>query len=237
MKFQYVAKDLRSLADPDKALELARFFKTAPGDYGYGDKFLGITVPQTRKIAKKYQALDLKEIEKLLDSKFHEFRFCGLVIITLQFKKAQVSAKQAQLFNFYIRQAKKGRINNWDLVDVTAPIMGRHLFNEPDSLNFLSNLAASRSLWLRRISLLLTFAFIREGEFEPTLIISKQLLKDKHDLIHKAVGWCLREVGKKDEKVLTDFLDKNTTIMPRTMLRYAIERLPEEKRKYYLNLK
>lgn len=229
-----MAKDLRSLADPNKALELARFFKTSPGDYGYGDKFLGITVPQTRKIAKKYQALDLKEIEKLLDSKFHEFRFCGLVILMLQFKKAQESAKQKQLFNFYIRQAKRGRINNWDLVDVTAPIMGRHLFNEPDSLNFLSNLAASRSLWLRRISLLLTFAFIREGKFEPTLIISKQLLKDKHDLIHKAVGWALREVGNQDKKNLIRFLSIHSKDMNRTTLRYSIEKFSENERKYWL---
>lgn len=234
MKFQYVARDIKSLADPNKALELARFFKTAPGDYGYGDKFLGITVPQTRKIAKKYQALELKEIEKLLNSKFHEFRFCGLVIITLQFKKAQVSAKQAQLFNFYIRQAKKGRINNWDLVDVTAPIMGRHLFNEPDSLNFLSNLAASRSLWLRRISLLLTFAFIREGKFEPTLIISEQLLKDNHDLIHKAVGWALREVGNRNKKILVKFLSIHSKNMNRTTLRYSIEKFSENERKYWL---
>lgn len=229
-----MARDIKSLADPNKALELARFFKTAPGDYGYGDKFLGITVPQTRKIAKKYQALELKEIEKLLNSKFHEFRFCGLVIITLQFKKAQVSAKQAQLFNFYIRQAKKGRINNWDLVDVTAPIMGRHLFNEPDSLNFLSNLAASRSLWLRRISLLLTFAFIREGKFEPTLIISKQLLKDNHDLIHKAVGWALREVGNRNKKILVKFLSIHSKNMNRTTLRYSIEKFSENERKYWL---
>lgn len=229
-----MARDIKSLADPNKALELARFFKTAPGDYGYGDKFLGITVPQTRKIAKKYQALELKEIEKLLNSKFHEFRFCGLVIITLQFKKAQVSAKQAQLFNFYIRQAKKGRINNWDLVDVTAPIMGRHLFNEPDSLNFLSNLAASRSLWLRRISLLLTFAFIREGKFEPTLIISEQLLKDNHDLIHKAVGWALREVGNRNKKILVKFLSIHSKNMNRTTLRYSIEKFSENERKYWL---
>ena len=234
MKFQYVAKDLRSLADPDKALELARFFKTAPGDYGYGDKFLGITVPQTRKIAKKYQALDLKEIEKLLDSKFHEFRFCGLVILTLQFKKAQESAKQKQLFNFYIRQAKKGRINNWDLVDVTAPIMGRYLFNELDFLNFLSNLATSRSLWLRRISLLLTFAFIREGKFEPTLTISKQLLNDNHDLIHKAVGWALREVGNRNKKILIKFLSTHSKDMNRITLRYSIEKFSENERKYWL---
>lgn len=229
-----MAKDLKSLADPQKELELARFFKTAPGDYGYGDKFLGITVPQTRKVARKYHDLELKEIEKLLDSKFHEFRFCGLVILTLQFKKAKESTKQKQLFNFYIKQAKKGRINNWDLVDVTAPIMGSYLFKKPDCLSFLSNLAASRSLWLRRISLLLTFAFIREGKFEPTLTISKQLLKDNHDLIHKAVGWALREVGNRNKKNLIRFLSIHSKDMNRTTLRYSIEKFSENERKYWL---
>lgn len=235
MKFQNVVKDLRAVAEPAKAKELSRFFKTAPGDYGHGDKFLGVVVPKTRKVASKYRELPLIEIKKLLASSYHEERLCGLVILTLQFKREKDFKKQKLLFNFYMKQARKGRINNWDLIDVTAPTMGIYLLQEKDYLDLLLKLAKSKSLWLKRLSILFTFAFIKNNKFQPTLIISKQLLADNHDLIHKAVGWALREVGKKDEQKLINFLKANVKNMHRTTLRYSIEKFPERERKYWLS--
>ncbi len=235
MKSQNVVKDLKQQANSEKAIFLSRFFKTGPGEYGYGDKFLGIVVPETRKIAKRYQALELKEISKLLESNYHEVRLCGLIILTNQFKKSKNFKQQKIIYNFYLSQARKGRINNWDLVDVTAPTIGSYLFNDPNYLEILIKLAKNRSLWLRRISILFTFAFIKKGETQPTLIVAKDLLADKEDLMHKATGWALREVGKHKKSQLIRFLKQNVSNMNRTTLRYAIEKFPEKERKYWLN--
>ena len=229
-----VAAELKALAKPTRAFELQRFFKTAKGQYGEGDIFLGLTVPEVRTIARKYKKLPLNEIEKLTSSDFHEFRLCGLVILTLQFKASKERSEQKKIFNFYMKQAKAGYVNNWDLVDVTAPIIGAYLVGENDPYPLLEKLARSKSLWERRVAIIFTFAFIRAGELDPTIEISRRLLKDDHDLIHKAVGWMLREVGKRDIQILRAFLNENAQQMPRTMLRYAIEKMSEAERKKWL---
>ena len=229
-----VAAELKALAKPTRAFELQRFFKTAKGQYGEGDIFLGLTVPEVRTIARKYKKLPLNEIEKLTSSDFHEFRLCGLVILTLQFKASKERSEQKKIFNFYMKQAKAGYVNNWDLVDVTAPIIGAYLVGENDPYPLLEKLARSKSLWDRRLAIIFTFAFIRAGELDPTIEISRRLLKDDHDLIHKAVGWMLREVGKRDIQILRAFLNENAQQMPRTMLRYAIEKMSEAERKKWL---
>ena len=229
-----VAAELKALAKPTRAFELQRFFKTAKGQYGEGDIFLGLTVPEVRKIATKYKKLPLNEIEKLTSSDFHEFRLCGLVILTLQFKASKERSEQKKIFNFYMKQANAGYVNNWDLVDVTAPIIGAYLVGENDPYPLLEKLARSKSLWERRLAIIFTFAFIRAGELDPTIEISRRLLKDDHDLIHKAVGWMLREAGKRDIQILRAFLKENAQQMPRTMLRYAIEKMSEAERKKWL---
>jgi len=229
-----VAAELKALAKPTRAFELQRFFKTAKGQYGEGDIFLGLTVPEVRKIATKYKKLSFDEIEKLTSSDFHEFRLCGLVILTLQFKASKERSEQKKIFNFYMKQAKAGYVNNWDLVDVTAPIIGAYLVGENDPYPLLEKLARSKSLWERRVAIIFTFAFIRAGELDPTIEISRRLLKDDHDLIHKAVGWMLREAGKRDIQILRAFLNENAQQMPRTMLRYAIEKMSEAERKKWL---
>lgn len=226
--------DLRSLAKAGKAADLQRFFKTAPGEYGEGDIFLGVMVPQTREIAREYRDMSLAEIEKLVSSKFHEARLCGLIILTNQFLASKEPATKKVIFNFYLRQMKDGHINNWDLVDVTAPALGQYLLGIRNPYAILDKLATSKSLWERRLSIIFTFAFIRAGDFGPTIEISKMLIDDEHDLIHKAVGWSLREVGKRDIGVLRVFLGEYSNQMPRTMLRYAIEKLPEKERKKWL---
>jgi 3-methyladenine DNA glycosylase AlkD len=230
-----VAAELKALANPTRAFELQRFFKTTKGQYGEGDIFLGLTVPEVRKIATKYKNFSFDEIEKLTSSKFHEFRLCGLVILTLQFKTSKERTGQKKIFNFYMKQVKTGSVNNWDLVDVTAPIIGAYLVGENDPYPLLEKLARSKSLWERRLAIIFTFAFIRAGELDPTIDISEKLLKDDHDLIHKAVGWMLREVGKKDGRLLRSFLTANASQMPRTMLRYSIEKFSEPERKKWLN--
>ena len=229
-----VAGELKALANPRRAFELQRFFKTAKGQYGEGDIFLGLTVPEVRKIAAKHKKLPFTEIEKLTTSKFHEFRLCGLVILTLQYKASKERNQQKKIFNFYLRQAKNGNVNNWDLVDVTAPTLGEYLLQLEDPMAVLNKLAKSKSLWERRVSMILTFALIRAGDLEPTIIIAQALLKDEQDLIHKAVGWMLREAGKRDVMLLRKFLREHAHEMPRTMLRYAIEKLPERERKQWL---
>jgi len=231
-----VAGELKALANSSRAFELQRFFKTAKGQYGEGDIFLGLTVPEVRKIATKYKKLSFVEIEKLTSSKFHEFRLCGLVILTMQYKASKERNEQKKIFNFYMKQAKAGYVNNWDLVDVTAPIIGAYLVSEKDPYPLLERLARSKSLWERRLAIIFTFAFIRAGELDPTIEISQKLLKDEHDLIHKAVGWMLREAGKRDIQILRAFLNENASQMPRTMLRYAIEKMSEaEHEKWLIN--
>jgi len=227
---QQLLHNLHHLNNPAKAKILQGFFKTGPGQYGEGDIFLGIIVPEQRKLAKKYLHLTIEEIQTLLQSNIHEYRLTALFILIQQYKQADPPAKQL-IFNFYLHNTKY--INNWDLVDLSAPnIIGNYLLGKDH--NLLYTLANSSHLWKKRISIVATFTFIRNNQFEDTIKISKILLNDHHDLIHKAVGWMLRELGKKNQSVLEQFLQEYHQAMPRTMLRYAIEKFPEEKRKFYL---
>ncbi|MDP1851645.1 MAG: DNA alkylation repair protein [Candidatus Planktophila sp.] len=226
--------ELRALGKPARVQALQSFYKTAPGEYGEGDVFLGLSVPQSRSIAKAFRAMELSEIEKLLASKFHEVRLCGLIILTNQFKASKEVKKKRELFNFYVKQLKLGRVNSWDLVDVSAPTIGEYLLEIENPRPTLIKLAKSRSLWERRSAILFTFPFIRAGYFAPTLEISELLLKDEHDLIHKASGWMIRELGKRNPSLLRSFLSEHVVEMPRTMLRYSIEKLPETERQKWL---
>ena len=231
-----VESALKSLANPEKALLLQRFFKTGKGDYGEGDIFLGVMVPQQRKIAKDAaQRLSLEDIQKLLSSKIHDKRMIALFILLENYKKAKKAKDEQEkekIFNFYIKNIKN--INNWDLVDLSAPnIVGDFLLSRDRKL--LYSLAKSHSIWEKRIAIISTFTFIRANDFNDTLKISELLINDSHDLIHKAVGWMLRELGKHNQHAEEKFLRKHYKSMPRTMLRYAIERFPEEKRKAYIN--
>jgi 3-methyladenine DNA glycosylase AlkD len=280
MTYQKVHQDLKKLANPKKAKLLGRFFKTGKGQYGEGDIFLGIMVPQQRKVVKKFKELPLSEIQKLINSKFHEERLVGVLILVEQYqslchsegaKATEESLKQTAtkgsfaslrmtpetIYKFYLKNSR--RINNWDLVDLSAPkIVGDYLFQTPfrgghetlptcpsgrregsknSKRKILYKLVKSKNLWERRIAVLATFWFIRYRDFADALKIAKILLDDKHDLIHKAVGWMLREIGKRDEKVLRQFLNQHAPKMPRTMLRYAIEKFSEKDRKHYLLMK
>jgi 3-methyladenine DNA glycosylase AlkD len=227
-----IKKDLAQLGDPERAKNLRWFFKTRKGQYGEGDIFLGIPVPEQRKVAKKYFLLSLDDVQELLNSKIHEYRFTALVILISKYRKAEESLKE-EIFNFILKNTQN--INNWDLVDLSAPrIIGDYLLNKERSI--LYKLAKSKSVWERRISILSTFTFIDNNDFKDTLNISELLLNDEHDLIHKAVGWALREIGKRDQNVEEQFLAKYYTHMPRTMLRYAIEKFAEKKRKKYLSI-
>jgi len=222
-------EDLLKLGNSEKAKILSRFFKTGKGEYGDGDVFLGIKVPEQRKVAKKYLNLSLEDIQKLLSSEVHEHRLTSLFILIDKYKK---SDDKKEIFDFYLKNTKK--INNWDLVDLSAGnVLGNYLLEKDKSI--LYELAKSDNLWEKRIAIISTFAFIRDNKFEDTLKISELLLNDKHDLIHKAVGWMLREIGKRDQEVEEGFLKKYYKKMPRTMLRYSIEKFDEDKRKGYLN--
>lgn len=226
-------KDLRKLADPEKAKNYARFFKTGQGEYGEGDKFLGVVVPQQRKVAVKYRGLELKDLQGLLSSNIHEYRLIALFVLVSQYKKAKKNENdKKKIVDFYLKNTKN--INNWDLVDSSVHyILGDYLLDKLDR-KILYKLAKSKNLWERRIAIISTFAFIRAGQFIDTLKIAKILLNDKHDLIHKAVGWMLREVGNRNLKIEEEFLQKHYKQMPRTMLRYAIEKFVAEKRQSYL---
>jgi 3-methyladenine DNA glycosylase AlkD len=229
-----IKKELRERSTPERARVSQSFFKTGAGQYGERDVFIGVTMPDQRKIAKKYVDLPLDDIRKLLHSKEHEFRMTALLIVTYRYLKASES-EQKQFYEFYISNTKW--INNWDLVDVTAPrIVGVYLQDKDKSSLF--SLAQSESLWERRIAILATLAFMKQGEYETTFSLARLLLHDKHDLMHKAVGWMLREVGKQcSEDKERRFLDQYAKEMPRTMLRYAIERFSEDVRKKYLAMK
>jgi 3-methyladenine DNA glycosylase AlkD len=245
MNAENVKKDLRNLADFEKANILQRFFKTKKGEYGEGDIFLGIIVPNTRKVAKRYINLELYEIKELLYSKIHEERLCALLILVQKFEclnnrkdpnkfssERKLERARKNIFEFYIKNAKQA--NNWDLVDLSAPkIIGQYLLNKPRDI--LYKFAESKNLWEKRISIISTFTFIKNNQFEDTFKIAEILMNDRHDLIHKAVGWMLREVGKRSLKDEEKFLKKYSKKMPRTMLRYAIEKFPEGKRLKYLN--
>ena len=226
-----IEKDLKEYSDKNHAKISARFFKTGKGEYGHGDVFMGVKVPNIRKVAKKYLDISLTDLQTLLNSKEHEKRYAALVIMTLKFKKGEDREK---IFNLYLKNTK--RINNWDLVDISAPhIVGAHIYNNPKLKKVLNTLAKSENLWERRIAVIATHHFVRKGKIGLAMKISKKLLKDKHDLMHKAVGWTLREVGKRNLKALEEFLQKNNyKTFPRTLLRYAIEKLPETKRKEYM---
>lgn len=238
-KLENIKSDLRALANKEKAKILAGFFKTGPGQYGEGDIFLGVMVPQQRKVAKKYCDLSLSEAEKLLHSKEHEFRLTALLILVDQYKKVASGSdftRQKEIFDIYLANTKW--INNWDLVDLSAPqIVGSFLVNKDKvgAQKLLAKLAHSKNLWERRVAIISTFAFIRNGDHKLTFEIARLLLKDKHDLIHKAVGWMLREVGKRCGRATEmSFLNKHHKKMPRTTLRYAVEHFtPPQKRKFF----
>jgi 3-methyladenine DNA glycosylase AlkD len=224
---------LEELENEYQAHNLGWFFKTGPGEYGEGDRFLGLKVPQTRSVSKEFQDLAFDQIQILLNDEFHEVRQLGLFILVLQFKKAKDKSTRQAIFDFYMKLAKQGRVNNWDLVDGTAPYLGAFLV-ETDNTQILGELARSKDLWLNRMSVIFTFAFLKAGIIEPTLWMAEFHLDHKHDLMHKACGWMLRELGKEHPKALNSFLEQHSKKMPRTMLRYAIEKLPEAQRKAWL---
>ena len=227
MSLADLKKELAAAADPERARNLAWFFKTAKGEYGHGDRFIGLTVPTIRRIAHSYVHLPLTDVEKLLASPIHEYRFAGLEILVAQYERDKSKAT----FDFYLKHTRF--VNNWDLVDTSASyIVGEYLLTRPRKI--LYRLAKSPNLWERRIAIVSTFAFIRAGEIDDTFAIAKLLLEDDHDLIHKAVGWALREAGKKSAPELLRFLKENYSALPRTTLRYAIERFPQAQRKRLL---
>jgi len=226
-----VSAALRRLRKRKKAVALQRYFKTGAGEYAEGDRFLGITVPQQRAVARRFSDLALAELRKLLRSRFHEERLTALLIMVEQYRRGS-TAHRERLYRTYLRHT--GFINNWDLVDLSAMhIVGPHIARAPRPL--LRKLVHSPSVWERRIAVLATFHLINNGDATESLWLARQLLGDDHDLIHKATGWMLREVGKRvDEKKLRSFLDRHAPVMPRTMLRYATERLSTSVRKRYL---
>ena len=207
MTAEFVLSELQSVGSPEKAAHLSRFFKTGPGQYGEGDRFLGVVVPQTRSIAKANKAMPLDELQRLLDSPWHEARLCALLVLVYRFQdKKTPEAEREKMYRFYLKNTR--RCNNWDLVDLSCrDIVGEYL------------------------------AFIRRSDFTDTLALAERLMTHKHDLMHKAVGWMLREVGKRDRDTLTDFLERYATQLPRTALRYAIEHYPEDRRQYFLKMK
>ncbi len=226
----HLRRDLRKMADKNKARVLQRFFKTGPGEYAEGDRFLGVVVPKQRALAKKYVSMSLDEVTGLLSSVIHEERLVALFIMEMRFS-AGSDREQSRIFNVYLRNLEF--VNNWDLVDLSAPkIVGPYL--ERSGREVLYKWASSKNMWHRRIAVLCTFHFLRKRDFVDVLRIAEILLHDEEDLIHKAVGWMLREVGKRDLRAEERFLGKFCGVMPRTMLRYAIERFPEEKRRFYL---
>lgn len=225
-----IQAELQALGDPERGTHSQRFFKTGPGQYGEGDKFLGLTVPEMRGLARRYRELDDAAALELLDSSWHEERLVALLLLVQGYSRGD-AARRTRIHRAYLANTR--HINNWDLVDLSAgQIVGSHL-NARD-IALLERLSRSKDLWERRIAIVSTFHFIKRNEFRPTLKIAGLLLRDSHDLIHKAVGWMLREVGKRDRRALDDFLRKHYQRMPRTMLRYAIERHTERVRKQYL---
>lgn len=224
---------LHAAGNPAFADHAQRFFKTAPGQYGHGDTFLGIRVPTVRAMVKDYAGLRLTEVVKLLRSSYHEERLFALLVLIRQFDRADPAGRE-EIYTLYLKHTRS--INNWDLVDVSAPnIVGTYLLDK--DRHILYTLAASPVLWERRIAMLATFAFIRKNEIDDALAIARLLRDDLEELIHKAVGWMLREVGKRNLNALTMFLDQHAADLPRTMLRYAIEKLPNPKRLHYMKKK
>lgn len=232
MTAQNVRDELAKHASDADAVNLAWFFKTGPGEYGEGDRFIGVRVPDIRKVCKEFKKLPLSEVKKLIESPTHEHRMAGLIILTLQYPKTE---QKQEVYELYRHELEAGNINNWDLVDVTCrAIVGEHL---RENRAPLFELAKSDNLWERRTAIVSTFPYVWSGDASTSLELAELLLRDNHDLMHKAVGWTLREVGKRcDRELLIDFLDQHAPEMPRTALRYAIEHLPEEVRQYYLKL-
>lgn len=231
MPAEKVTEEIKNLANPELAQHHKRFFKTGRGEYAEGDLFYGIKVPELRKIAKKhYKNLDLRHIDELIKDPYHEVRLVAIVIMILKYQKA-LQDEQEEIYNLYLNNVNY--INNWDLIDISAQhIVGAFLFGK--STDKLWELANSNHIWSERISMLSTFYFIRQGKYDITLELSEYFLGHKHDLMHKATGWMLREIGKKDINTLYSFLDRFHKTMPRTMLRYSIEKLSEQKRKFYM---
>lgn len=225
-----IKEELQSFSTKEKQEYLPKFFKTEKGQYGEGDKFLGVVVPDTRKVAKKYKDISFNEIAVLIQDEYHECRLCALLMLVERFKKSDEITRK-KIVDFYLSHTQY--INNWDLVDLSCKdTLGEYLVNK--ERNILYNLAESESLWEQRIAIVSTFAFIRRGDLADIFQLSEKLMSHKHDLMHKAIGWMLREAGKKDKTSLISFLNKNYRIMPRTMLRYSIEKLTPEERIYYM---
>lgn len=230
MSLEKIREELESLGDPGWASILQKFFKTGPGQYGEGDVFRGIRIPVLRKLSAKCHDLSLSHVEQLLNSAFHEDRMLAVLIFIRRYERGD-EATRARVYRLYLKNRKF--INNWDLIDVSAAhIVGAFLWDKDRGM--IHRLAQSKSLWDRRIAIISTFYFIRRGEFEETLAVARTLLFDAEDLIHKATGWMLREVGNRDLQAEEDFLRDYYKQMPRTMLRYAIEKFPDAKRKQYL---
>jgi len=227
-----VLDEIKSFADEKQAVHLSRFFKTGKGEYGEGDLFLGIKVPVVRSIAKKYyNAVSFDDIQTLLENPYHEVRLLALLIMIFIYEKTEF---KQEIFNLYLQNLQY--INNWDLVDLSCPkIFGDFIYTNKN-YDYIYKLANCDHLWSNRIAVVSQYYFIKKGNFSHILELSEKFLTDKHDLMHKAVGWMLREMGKMDEKPLYDFLDKHYKKMPRTMLRYSIEKLSNEKRKYYMGV-
>ena len=230
-----IRKELLALANPSRAEKSAHYFSSGPQVPGTVDVYRGVAVPEIRRIAKANQDISMTDLAKLAESKFHDERLCSLIILNHKFDKAQDDVQRVEYFEFWLSLLKKNKINNWDLIDTSAPVMGKILSRHLGyNAEFMHSLAKSPIIWERRAAILLTFALIRINKFGPTLAIAKDLLNDKEDLIHKAVGWMLREVGNRDEQKLIEFLSKHATVMPRTMLRYSIEKLDTKQRKYFM---
>lgn len=234
---KHLTEELHAQRDDHRSSILQRFFKTGPGQYAEGDIFLGLSVPAQRQIAKKYSHLGFEELSGLLSSDIHEYRLVALLILVRQYRDAPNLRQKKKISDFYY--SKRRRINNWDLVDLSSyNILGDYLLVTKQGISRLIKMSASSNIWERRIAMVSTFAFIKAGRAKEPLAIASRLLADKHDLIHKAVGWMLRETGKRaSESALLSFLDHNAAKMPRTALRYAIERLGPKQRMYYLNIK
>ena len=232
MTAQFILSELFSVANPQKAKFLQGFFKTGKGQYAESDVLLGIVVPQVRDIVKNNDSIPLPEIQKLLDSEYHEARLAALLFLVQRFKKTKKEDEKESIFNFYLQNARKA--NNWDLVDVTCrDVIGGYLLDKDDR-SILYQLAESDNLWEQRIAIVSTWTFIKHQQYNDTLAIAEKLLTHKHDLMHKAVGWMLREVGKKNKETLMDFLEIHYRNMPRTTLRYAIEHFLPEERAYFM---
>jgi 3-methyladenine DNA glycosylase AlkD len=229
-----VASSLRENANPRQAALLQRYFKTGVGEYGEADVFIGLKVPQVRLVSRQARWLSLTEIKKLIDSDVHEDRLCALLILTEQYQRFEPVEVKTRLFEAYLGFLHAGRINNWDLIDTSAPRMAAELLARSDAMQLLIYHAESASLWDRRFAMMATWPFLKSGNPTPTLQIAGKLLGDQHDLIHKATGWMLRELGKTYPQLLRDFLENQLRLMPRTTLRYAIEKFPEPERQGWL---